>query len=746
MNRKMNKTKKRNSRYKNTHRAKTNKSKKTKKITRGGDGPPAVDATAQLQPQPPPADASALPQPPPVVDATALPQPPAVDATIQPQPPPADATAQPPAVDATALSQPPPADATAQPPPADATAQPPAVDATTQPPAVDATAQPPAVDATTQPPAVDATTQPPADATTQPPPADATAQPPADATAQPPAVDATAQPPPADATAQPPAVDATTQPPAVDATAQPPSVDATAQPPPADATAQPPSVDATAQPPVVDATAQPQDTSMQPPPADANTTQMIVEMMKKYGLTVSLDMFGTAATIFIGGGKGRKTRRNMRGGGVTGGKVIDTGGYGCIFNPALTCENGIHSDNYSSNLTKLMVSKNAKKEYEEIQKNQKMLSSIPNYENYFVLQDITMCKPAPLTNSDLKNYNRKCRALPKRNITRKNINKSLDKLLALQMPYAGIEVGDFLNSNKDDTGIARLNKSLIKLLNNGILRMNAKHVYHCDIKGSNVLILADPKNKNNLMARLIDWGLATTYTPGDNVPAQLRNRPLQYNSPFSLILFTSKFEELYNNLLSMHPNPEYYLLRSFVIDYVKFWIHTEGSENHFKMLQELFVIMFSHEFNIADSHENITTPSDNLYTYHYITEYLTNILFKYTHNGQINLHQYFNNVYIKNVDVWGFVMTYAPIIEYFYYNYSKLNDVELLIFEKLRNIFVHFLFETSISAIDTKELTSELSNLNVLFKECEKHESNRNKTSTTKEASSSAFSETDEEI
>ena len=154
-------------------------------------------------------------------------------------------------------------------------------------------------------------------------------------------------------------------------------------------------------------------------------------------------------------------------------------------------------------------------------------------------------------------------------------------------------------------------------------------------------------------------------------------------------------------------------------------------------------MMFSRDFdNIIGENGDLTKSNENLYTYYYITEYLTEIVFKYTNNGQINLHEYFREVFVKNIDVWGFIMIYAPIIEYFYDNYNKLNEYEIDVFEKLRNIFIHFLFETPTEVINVKDLTVELKDLGALFEKCEKHQSNRNKTPTTKISSSSIFSKT----
>jgi hypothetical protein len=124
-----------------------------------------------------------------------------------------------------------------------------------------------------------------------------------------------------------------------------------------------------------------------------------------------------------------------------GGKVLASGGFGCVFTPALKCEGTRTRE--KNKVSKLMTEKHAIKEYEEINKYKRILETIPNYEDYYMLYDINICRPAKLTTSDLQNF-KKCTALPKKNITKKNINESLDKVMTLNMPNGGLPVDDYL--------------------------------------------------------------------------------------------------------------------------------------------------------------------------------------------------------------------------------------------------------------------------------------------------------------
>ena len=207
-----------------------------------------------------------------------------------------------------------------------------------------------------------------------------------------------------------------------------------------------------------------------------------------------------------------------------GGKILATGGFGCIFSPALKC-NGTKKRRKNT-ITKLMTSKYAQQEYNTISKLNTILNKIPDYDNYFLINNFSLCKPSKLSNSDLTNFN-KCETLKKHKITKKNINSSLDKVLALNMPYGGVTIDSFIMKNKSYEKLLIMNDKLIKLLISGILPMNKMNIYHNDIKDSNILI--DYTNKDNVKVRLIDWGLTVHYVPFENkiFPKNWRNRPLQ---------------------------------------------------------------------------------------------------------------------------------------------------------------------------------------------------------------------------
>ena len=396
-----------------------------------------------------------------------------------------------------------------------------------------------------------------------------------------------------------------------------------------------------------------------------------------------------------------------------GGKAFASGGYGCAFKEALKCQGKPREQN---KITKLMTKKHAIQEYEEIQKIKKILDKIPNYSKYFLVDDFTICVPDVLDVSDLENYENKCTALPKDGITRANINQSLEKLLALNMPFGGIPVDDYIFHDGSFEKLIPLNISLISLLTNGIVPMNNHHIYHCDIKDSNVLVKI---NNGNIESRLIDWGLSIIYKPNttQKVPKSWWNRPLQYNSPFSIIIFTDLFTSQFDSFLKNGGKLTYIGLKPFVLEYIYIWIKKRGL-GHYKFINSVMYMFFSSDMKYIDEKTRIRMIETE-FTIIMITNYIIEILLNFSDfgdNDSIKFKDYLDNVFVKIVDIWGFIMIYCPIVEVLFKNYSKLTKNQMSIFNHLKHIFLVYCFNPRITPIDMVVLTKDLTHLNTLFK------------------------------
>jgi len=407
-----------------------------------------------------------------------------------------------------------------------------------------------------------------------------------------------------------------------------------------------------------------------------------------------------------------------------GGEVIASGGFGCIFKPELKCANNNSKINRNNRISKLMINKNAIEEYNLIQKFKNILNTIPNYENFFLLDKFTLCRPNKLTKNDLKKYNKKCKALKKKNITVKNINKSLDKILSLNMPHGGIDVEDFIEMDNKflKNKFIKLNNSLIDLLKNGIIPMNKLNVYHCDIKDSNVLVQT---NNNTLNTRLIDWGLSIIHYSSKDFPRKLYRRPFQYNVPFSSILFNKEFIQRYHNFVSLNPNPNYFQIREFVINYIFIWNNVRGP-GHLDAINKIFKILTISKLTAIKNKKIRNHVIEYDFTYYYIVEYISKILNKYTNNGKLELLKYFNTVFLQNIDIWGFTMIYISVVEKLYNSFESLNEYQLQMIHKIKYIIIHFLYENPIQPINVDSLVDELTNLNKVIDNNDSNVSNLN--------------------
>jgi len=419
---------------------------------------------------------------------------------------------------------------------------------------------------------------------------------------------------------------------------------------------------------------------------------------------------------------------------LKGGKVIGSGGFGCIFKPAIKCK-GQHRN--EKDITKLMKIKYAKSEYKGIQKYKEMLDGIPNYSDYFLVDGFSICEPDKLDEEDLKKFDKKCSALKKMKITSSNVNSNLDKLMSLNMPYGGIDVGDYIeNSKMDYKNLSKMNISLIELLKKGILPMNEKGIYHCDIKDSNILV--QESHGGEVKTRLIDWGLSTTFKERNSIPKPLTKRPFQFNVPFSIILFNDTFTKMHGEFLKKHKDPTYFETREFVINYVVTWINERGP-GHLKSLNNIFKAFFERGLiNIENQFKEDLIEFE--YTFYFIFEYISYVLFKFTRDGKFDKMEYFSQVFLKNLDVWGFTMTYLPILEYLENYYDDLCECELEIIDKIKTAIL-YVIECSYVPIDVDKLANKLEELTPLFLKAERNSTvqfeERKTTATTQKPSSS---------
>jgi hypothetical protein len=81
----------------------------------------------------------------------------------------------------------------------------------------------------------------------------------------------------------------------------------------------------------------------------------------------------------------------------------------------------------------------------------------------------------------------------------------------------------------------------------------------------------------------------------------------------------------------------------------------------------------------------------------------------------LNLRIYLDTVFIQILDIWGFITCYFPIFEILFQNYHDLDGEEIKLFESLKHIFIHYLYNPRIKPIDLNELNKSLRDLDISF-------------------------------
>jgi len=325
-----------------------------------------------------------------------------------------------------------------------------------------------------------------------------------------------------------------------------------------------------------------------------------------------------------------------------GGKAIAAGGYGCVFYPSLPCIGTGRAPNSVSKI--FSEEQDLYQEYDDANKVKKELISIPDYSRYFVL-DLSSCKTKVelFTPSDLNDYDKKC---GKKVISYNKLVTQSNKgnLTILNIPYSGVEISYFLASNSKKN-INEWNKNMIDLLLNGIITMNQKGVYHSDIKDTNILV------DNNNIPRLIDWGLVefkskSSFYSSSNYYGLWKNRPFMVNSPYSIVFNTQSFVSSLKNYNGPFEKKE-------LTDFLDTFVEKIAIEGHFEYISySILPYIYKEYFDLLPTNEYLEAG------HIIIVEYLCNVLLKYNKN----ITKYFEDVFSKNTDIWGFVMSYFPIV------------------------------------------------------------------------------------
>lgn len=380
----------------------------------------------------------------------------------------------------------------------------------------------------------------------------------------------------------------------------------------------------------------------------------------------------------------RKTRRQRRKNNtkrvIRGGKVIDSGGYGCVFKPALKCKTieptkitpSTSLSHKTVYVSKIMNKRDAEEEYNLLNRFATIITNSRKTSmfRFMVLSGITMCHVSP-TQEDKEEFITQCKRLAEKNgIT------SISDMVSLNIPYAGKNLLKMFNELRFQNSVLNRGitidyfKRMRSLFQGGVLPLyeTTPKIIHGDIKEENMLC-----QYNETMTsiydeiKVIDWGLSFTYNENnqqDRLEAvrQISRRPLQFNLPFGILLFSDYFYKRYNSdvLTPLRSNPHR------LVELVRHFCDTYYDDNFFKNGKDdskpdslkdfnTFVYMIMGEADASIL--RISLPS-------YIRINLAKILIKYTRNGRFEKELYAYDYYLPIIDTYGFILTYGNVLSY----------------------------------------------------------------------------------
>lgn len=197
----------------------------------------------------------------------------------------------------------------------------------------------------------------------------------------------------------------------------------------------------------------------------------------------------------------------------------------------------------------------------------------------------------------------------------------------------------------------------------------------------------------------------------NGLPKKIYRRPFQFNVPFSSVLFNKDFLKQYYSFLSLNENPDYFQIREFVINYIFIWNQIRGP-GHLDAINDIFMELAGNDLTAIKNKKIKNHLIEYEFTYYYIIEYLSKILYKFTENRKLNLISYINLYFLKNIDIWGFVMIYLSMFEKLYKYFNSLNEYQMQFINKIKYIIIKFLYENPNQVIPVESLVKELKGLN----------------------------------
>jgi tRNA A-37 threonylcarbamoyl transferase component Bud32 len=405
-----------------------------------------------------------------------------------------------------------------------------------------------------------------------------------------------------------------------------------------------------------------------------------------------------------------------------GGAAFTKGGFGCLFKPALKCKNS-ELNSPPNYVSKLIESKNGKREYMYIYSIKKKLQHLPeNIKKYFLLDNITMCDPKELSEEDKVKIEEVCDYIltdrvdktTNEPITSKNINNNLDKFKIINMPELSMSLSNYIKRQVfTPIELIKLNNNIIEYLTIVIPALYKNGVVHGDIKADNLMF--NMSDNNTLV--VIDWGLSYLVdSDRKNIPDALYTLSTQWHHPFSSFLFKKNVIDKYDSFLQKLKKEGKVVnqdeLRVFAMSEYKNFMNRHDKQ--FLFLNETLMSVYGPNLikTLKLRERNDIDSVINNMAITYIVDYITDVLMAYTVNYKLELGKYFNEVYLINADMWGIMSVYNELIDNIP-SMIKMTEIERkIITEQLMYILIENLFKNGNKVINVAKLVNDIKNLN----------------------------------
>ena len=408
-----------------------------------------------------------------------------------------------------------------------------------------------------------------------------------------------------------------------------------------------------------------------------------------------------------------------------------------MFRPQLRCKQGTRFQRHyhRSYVSKLMKKAEAEREISNIKALSDATKGIPNMGDYIVgFSDRSQtgevlfdCPPAPLGAADLATFD-ECTSPSLGDYRRSNVNWNLNQLRILNSPYGGINLVEAFRAvidNPNAAPAAGLTIGLRGLLLNGIVPMNKRGMIHGDIKDANVLvdvlgeefasgratpegIVRDLRGVSGsppspaVRARLIDWGQMIDARPTalgtSGFPQKLADgMPIMWNCPVSIILFADGLQDEITTTVRAEARPisisvdtsisapaRAAVMRNLAVKLYGGYRKMVGGVAHDMELQRILSQFYA---PLPVGTDSPCSPES------VIVRYLTEVLDKYVGpDNQFMRKEYFQEVLSKNIDVYGLVMCYLPVLE------GKAGSLSHAASRAIRDMIITYCFSPAYAA------------------------------------------------